>query len=135
MASVNPPPKRPLPGAYADRAARPPRSGNRRLAFRLLGLPIVAAVAVYLFYGLRGYVVLPQCDSERAKQSLSEVFKQLKLEPLRYEPIKTISSNKDEVVCNAALPLPDGATVVADYSFYWQGSKANMKYSISRKSS
>jgi len=126
MANANPPPKRPDVG-------RSPRGGNQRMAFRIIGLPILAVLAVYLFNGLRDYFALPACDSERAKQSLSEVLKQLQLEPLRYEPIKTISSGKEEVVCSAVLPLPDGASVVADYSFYWQGIKANMKYSISRK--
>jgi hypothetical protein len=122
-------------GSYASRMPRPPRR-PRQQALRLLGLPIVAAVAIYLFYGLRDYVVLPQCDSDRAKQSLSAVLKQLNLEPLRYQPVKTISISKDEVVCNAVLPLPGGASVVvADYTFYWNGGKANMKYSISRKSS
>jgi hypothetical protein len=33
------------------------------------------------------------------------------------------------------LPLSDGAHVAVDYTFYWEGNKANMKYSISRKSS
>jgi hypothetical protein len=51
---------------------------------------------------------------------------------VRYAPIKTISSTKDKVVCNAVMPLPDGATVVADYTFSWQGGKANMRYSIRR---
>jgi hypothetical protein len=125
-------PKRPGSGALS-RSAPPPRSGYRRHGLRILGLPILAVMAVYLFYGLRGYVVLPSCDSERAKQSLSDVLKQLKLEPVRYEPIKTISSSKDQVVCNAVLPLPDGADLVADFTFYWEGNKANMKYSVSRK--
>jgi hypothetical protein len=31
------------------------------------------------------------------------------------------------------LPLPDGGSVAVDYSFYWQGSQANMKYSVARK--
>jgi hypothetical protein len=106
-----------------------------RLAIRLIGIPIVAVAGVFIYSGLRDRLVLPQCDSARAKQTLSEIFKELKLEPVRYEPIKTISSSKDEVVCNAVLPLPDGANVVADYRFYWEGNKANMKYSIARKSS
>ena len=131
MATENPPPIRARP--YI-RATQPPRSGNRRLAIRLLGLPVLGVMAVYLFNGVRDYVALPECDSARAKQSLAEVFKELKLEPVRYEPIKTISSSKDEVVCNAVLPLPDGANVVADYTFYWQGNDADMKYSVVRKS-
>ena len=58
---------------------------------------------------------------------------QLKFEPLRDESIKTISSSKQEVVCNAVLPLSDGGTLNIDYSFFWQGNTADMRYSISRK--
>jgi hypothetical protein len=61
------------------------------------------------------------------------VFKQLQIAPLRFEPIKTISASKAEVVCNALLPLADGASVNIDYRFFWQGSAANMRYSISRQ--
>lgn len=133
MATENTPPKGSSPGPYAARAARAPRSGKPRKAFRILGLPIVAVAAVFLFNGLRDYVVLPACDSDRAKQTLAQIFKQLQFVPLRYEPIKTISTSKDKVVCNAVLPLPDGANVVADYTFYWEGNKASVKYSISRQ--
>jgi hypothetical protein len=105
------------------------------LAIRLIGIPAVAIAGLLIYRGLSDHFVLPECDSERARQSLSEVLKQLQLEPVRYAPIKTVSTSKDQVVCNAVLPLPDGASVVADYTFYWQGNTANMKYSISRKSS
>jgi len=30
------------------------------------------------------------------------------------------------------MPLPDGATVVVDYTFSWQGRRPNMAYSIHR---
>jgi hypothetical protein len=110
-------------------------AGSYRLAFRLLGIPALAVAGVLIYSGLRDYFVLPACDSERARQTLSEILQQLKLEPVRYEPIKTVSTSKEQVVCNALLPLPDGANVAVDYTFYWQGSKANMKYSVSRKPS
>jgi hypothetical protein len=103
------------------------------LAWRLIGIPVVAVAGVFIYSGLRDHLVLPECDSARAKRTLSDVLKQLQLEPTRYEPIKTISSSKDDVVCNAVLPLPDGANIAVDYTFYWQGNKADMKYSISRK--
>jgi hypothetical protein len=61
------------------------------------------------------------------------VLKELKLEPVRYAPIKTVSSTKDQVVCNATMPLPDGSTVVADYTFYWQGNTADMRYTVRRE--
>jgi hypothetical protein len=112
----------------------PPRAKSRRLALRLIAVPLIVIIAALLYHGLRDRFFLPECDSERAKQTLADVLKQLKLEPLRYEPITMISSSKTQVVCNATLPLPDGGSVAVDYSFYWQGSQANMKYSVARRS-
>ena len=104
-----------------------------RLSFRLIGIPALAVAGVLLYQGLRDYFVLPECDSARARHTLTDVFGQLNVAPQRFEPIKTISTNKDEVVCKASLPLADGATLDVDYRFFWQGNKASMKYSISRK--
>ena len=112
----------------------PPRAKSRRLALRLIAVPLIVIIAALLYHGLRDRFFLPECDSERAKQTLADVLKQLKLEPVRYEPIRTVSSAKKQVVCNATLPLPDGGSVAVDYSFYWQGSQANMKYSVARRS-
>jgi hypothetical protein len=103
-----------------------------RRTFRLLGIPILAVAGVLVYRGLQDRLVLPECDSGRAKDTLTDVLKQLKVAPLRFEPIKTISSTKAEVVCNALLPLADGASVNIDYRFFWQGSTVDMKYSISR---
>jgi hypothetical protein len=134
MSEDNSPPNAPAP----RRVSRwtPPlssRSTPYRLVFRLVGIPLIAVAAVLLYRGLHGRFVLPECDSDTAKQTLSQVLKQLKLEPTLYAPIKTVSASKTEVVCNAVMPLPGGGNVVADYSFYWQGSKANMRYSIHRE--
>jgi hypothetical protein len=93
----------------------------------------VAVAGVLIYRGLSDHFVLPECDSARAKQTLSEILKQLNLEPARYEPINTVSKSKEQIVCNAVLPLPDGGNVVADYTFYWEGNTANMKYSVARK--
>lgn len=121
--------------------ARPWRGGSTtrrpnapyRLIFRLLGIPMLAVAGVIIYRGVEARLVLPACDSARAQQTLADVLKELKLEPVKYAPIKTISSSKDKVVCNAVMPLPDGANVVADYTFYWDGSKANMRYSVHRQ--
>jgi hypothetical protein len=130
--STPPEPPAPLRARRWSRPPTPPRS-SYRLAFRFIGIPVIAVLAVFLYRGLRTHFVLPECDSGTAKQTLAQVLKELKLEPVRYAPIKTVSSTKDKVVCNAVLPLPDGANVVADYTFYWDGSKANMRYSIHRE--
>ena len=110
----------------------PPRK-SYRFVLRLLGIPIVAVVGVFIYSGIRDRLVLPECDSDRARKSLADVLQQFKYEPTTYAPIKTVSATKDQVVCSAVLPLPDGGYVAADFTFYWEGDKANMKYSVARK--
>jgi hypothetical protein len=100
---------------------------------RLLGIPIVAVIGVFIYSGIRNRIVLPDCDSDRAKNSLADVLQQFKYEPTTYAPIKTVSATKDQVLCSASLPLPDGGYVAVDFTFYWEGDKANMKYSVARK--
>ena len=121
----NPPSRRFPRSSSADRP-------NRWL-LRLIAIPVLAGAGLLIYRGLQERFVLPECDSSRAKDTLTSVLKGLDSAPLRYEPIKTISRNDKEVVCNAALPLSDGATLNVDYRFFWQGSSAQMKYSISRK--
>src|ERR1700722_9095763 len=134
MARENPSAKRPISGFARRWAATGPRAGRPyRTALRLLAVPILAVAGVLVYRGLQDRFVLPACDSARAKDTLAEIFKQLKTAPLRFEPIKTISTSEAEVVCNELLPLADGASVNIDYRFFWQGSTANMKYSISRR--
>ncbi len=112
---------------------RPARTTSNRLLFRLIGIPALAFAGVLIWQGLQERLTLPQCDSSRAKSTLSDVLKQLNVEPLRDEPIKTVSNSKEKVECNVALPLSDGGTLNVDYSFFWQGSTAQMRYSISRQ--
>jgi hypothetical protein len=134
MADDNPPPLR------ARRWTPPPAAAGRsapyksyRFIFRLLGIPILAVAGVIIYTGIRDRLVLPDCDSDRARRSLAEVLAQMKLEPTTYAPIKTISSTKNSVVCSAVLPLPDGGSVSTDFTFYWQGDKVDMKFSVARR--
>ena len=134
MATDKPPPKSTSPARFTrlpdlPSSSRPPY----RFALRILVIPVIAVVGVFLYSGIRDRLVLPECDSDRAKKSLAEVLQQFKYEPTTYAPIKTVSTTKDQVVCSAVLPLPDGASVAADFTFYWEGDKANMKYSVARK--
>ncbi|HEX8828557.1 MAG TPA: hypothetical protein VF778_10615 [Xanthobacteraceae bacterium] len=123
------PPQSPVPGQ--DRRAAP-RAGLARLVVRIIGVAIVVVAAALLYSGLRDRFVLPQCDSDRAKRTLADVLKEMRLEPVHYEPLTTVSSNKTEVICRAVLPLPAGGNVAIDYRFRWQGSQAVMSYSVSQ---
>ena len=134
MSEDKSPPNAPAP-RRVSRWTPPPSSRNNpyRLATRVLGILVIAITAALLYRGLQPRLVLPECDSDTAKQSLAPILKELKLEPAQYAPIKTVSTSKTEVVCNAVMPLPGGGNVVADYTFYWQGNKANMRYSVRRE--
>src|SRR5580658_7495151 len=136
MADESPPkPSSPLRARRWSRS--PPSSAPARpyrFALRLIGIPAVAVAGVLIYRGMHDHFVLPECDSDRARHSLADILKELRLEPTRYEPITTVSSDKDQVVCSALLPLPDGAKVVVNYKFYWQGDTASMRYSVSRQS-
>jgi hypothetical protein len=101
--------------------------------FRLIGIPALAVAGLLIYRGVEDHFTLPACDSARAKATLADVLKQLKSEPERYEPIKTVSASKNQVVCNAVLPLADGSNLHIDYNFFWQGDAADMRYSISRR--
>jgi hypothetical protein len=120
---------------WSGPASPPARPRPYRMALRLIGIPAAAVAGVLIYRGVRDHFVLPACDSDRAKHSLADVLKELRMEPSRYDPIKTVSSTKDQVVCNADLPLAAGGSVLADFTFYWEGSVAHMKYSVSRKKS
>jgi len=137
MSSENPPPRSFPPrrvSRWSPSGSSPsPGRNPSRLTFRLIGIPALAVAGVLFYRGLHDRFTLPECDSSRAKATLADVLKQLKSEPLAYEPIKTISTSKDRVACNAALPLSDSSTLNIDYSFFWEGTTADMKYSISRK--
>ncbi len=134
MVSEDRPPK---PPPLRRSARRPPAASTswkpNRLAFRLLGIPVLAVAGVFLYRGLHEHFVLPECDSTRATKTLAEIFKQLEMQPLHYEPIKNVSTSKTEVVCNALLPLAEGGSVNIDYRFFWRGSATEMRYSISRR--
>src|SRR5687767_13893128 len=72
---------------------------------------------VYGFTALVGIVIviakiitwgdLPGCDSTRAKDTLSTVFKQRQLEARRYDEISTVAKKDEEVLCKAKLTLKD----------------------------
>jgi len=133
-ADDRPPNARPPLRARRWSASRPPPPNNsNRMLFRLIGIPALAFAGVLIYRGVHERFTLPDCDSARAKSTLTGVLDQLKIGPLRDEEIKTISSSKQQVVCNVVLPSTDGNAVNIDYTFFWQGNTADMRYSISRR--
>jgi hypothetical protein len=117
-------------------AAKPAATLGRKLykvAWWIVSIALVVVGLVQIYGGIQSIFFLPDCDSKDAKDRLSNAFKEHNYAPLRYDSIKTVSTSKDEVVCNAVLPLPDGANLIADYTYYWEGKSSMLKYSIHRK--
>ena len=134
MAADDPPPNaRPPLRARRWSVPRPPPPNNsNRTLFRLIAIPALAIAGVLIYRGAQERFTLPDCDSSRAKTTVTGVLDQLKLGPLHEGEIKTISSSRQQVVCNVALPS-DGNVINIDYTFFWQGSTVDMRYSISRR--
>jgi hypothetical protein len=116
---------------------RAPRSRLGLIAIPLLGAGLLYAVVQVAVLDQAGFLhdrfFLPECDSDLAKRWLAAVLKQHKLEPSRVRtewPTTTVLSSKTQVICKATLPLSDGSNVPINYSFYWQGSQPDIRYSI-----
>ena len=134
MAADNPSPE-PRKPIRASRWSSPrsPRATSNRLLFRLIAIPALAFAGVLIYRGVQDRFMLPACDSLRAKSTLANVLEGLKVGPVSDDEIKTLSTDKTKVVCNALLPLSEGGTLNIDYNFFWQGNNAEMRYAISRR--
>jgi hypothetical protein len=117
----------------APTPAAKPRSKLSRIVWGIVGLAAIALGASQLYSALKGMYVLPDCDSKSAKDTMAGIYKEHNFEPGDYTSIKTVSSSKDEIVCNAVLPLPDGVNLIAEYTFYWENNSPKVKYSMHRK--
>ena len=96
-------------------------------------LGIAAVLAVLIVIGsISNLGSLPACDSQKARDTMSDVFKEAKLSLTKYNEIKTVASSKDEVTCQASLAIKGGGTLIADYTFYWEGSKTKVRYNLTR---
>ena len=134
MAADEPPPhaRPPLRARRWSVPPSPPRNNSNRTLFRLIGIAALAFAGVLIYRGVQERFTLPDCNSSRAKSTVIGVIEQLKLGPMRDGDIKTISTSKTQVVCSVALPS-EGSGVNVDYTFFWQGSRVDMRYSISRR--
>ena len=103
------------------------------MLFRLIGIPALAFAGVLIYRGVQDRFTLPACDSSRAKSTLNELLGQLKAEPLQEGAIRTVATSKQQVVCSVVVGQSGGGAFNIEYTFFWQGNSADMRYSISRK--
>jgi hypothetical protein len=136
MAADDPSPNRrpPIRSRRWSVPPSPPSNNSNRTLFRLIGIPALAFAGVLIYRGVQERFTLPACDSSRAKSTLNELLGQLKAVPLQEDAIKTVSTNKQQVVCSVVVEQSGGGSAFnIEYTFFWQGNSADMRYSISRK--
>jgi hypothetical protein len=106
------------------------RTANRLYRWASIGIGVAAVILTVLI--VIGNAMesgkLPGCDSDGARDTLSDVFKANKIEATAYDTINTVSSTDEEVSCTAVLSLKDGNKLNVAYRFYFEEKQA--KYEV-----
>jgi hypothetical protein len=88
----------------------------------IVGIALLSVGALILIGRLVTRNDLPGCDSTRAKDTLSDIFKKNNVTASRYDDIKTLTTAENEITCNATLTLRDNSKLVIDYKLFKEGS-------------
>ena len=117
--------------------ATPPGVPLKARLIKWLVYTIMGGLLLLLVLGVVGTITqlgeLPECDSKRSRDTMSDVFQAQNLSLTKYNEIKTVASSKDEVTCLASLAIKGGGTLIADYTFYWEESKVKVRYKLTRQ--
>ena len=96
----------------------------------IVGISVVAVLALIAVARFTTRNDLPGCDSTQAKNTLSDIFKKNNVDAARYNEIKTLTTLDDMITCNATLTLRDDSKLVIDYRLFKEGG--SMKLLITR---
>ncbi len=115
-----------------DRNASPPpidEAKKRRNALILrVGYGVAAIAFLFTFVSqFTTFGLLPGCDSSRAKNALSDIFKSKKLEFSRYIEIKTLTTSDAENTCWAALEKTAGGGAEFEYRVYFEDKEPTVQ--------
>lgn len=104
----------------ADAAAAPVRNFSWWVS-RIV--PAVLAVIFGLIFiaKIATWNDLPECDSRKAKDTLSDIFKRNNVNASQYNEIKKTATKHDELSCSASLALQAGGNLDLDYRIFRDG--------------
>jgi hypothetical protein len=112
------------PAETPPAAKQPSRAG--RITQIVVAVVLVAVFGLILLGKIVTWNDLPGCDSTRAKDVLSDIFKKNNINASRYDEIKTLSKADDEITCNAKLTLRDNSTLEIDYKLFREGGETRL---------
>ena len=101
------------------------RRGKSLLIKILTGFTTVAFIVIAIAK-IATWGDLPGCDSKTAKDTLSNIFKDKKVETSRYDEINTVSKKDEEVLCNAKLTLKDNSKISMNYKLFKENSETRL---------
>jgi hypothetical protein len=131
MTDQGPPPAPPMPPAET-----PPITARSPAVRRIPILVAIALLVIAALIAAANYITrndLPKCDSRNAKDSLSDIFQAKNIDAKRYNEIKTVSTTKEEVLCNATLTLQDDSVLEIDYRFFFEGGTKKVQITAARE--
>ena len=112
------------PAPQAPVQPGPEKTGSRsKFAIWTQIVVAVVLVVVFVFILIAKFITrndLPGCDSTQAKDTLSSIFKQRNVDASRYDEIKTVTTDPDDITCNATLTLRDNSKLAIEYKIYRQ---------------
>ncbi|MEA2991732.1 MAG: hypothetical protein QOD40_652 [Alphaproteobacteria bacterium] len=117
------------PAETAAPAAKRPWTAGR-ITQLVVGVVLLAVVGLIMVAKFATRNDLPGCDSTRAKDVLSDIFKKNNVDATRYDEIKTLSKSDDEITCYAKLTLRDNSAQEIDYKLVREAS--DMRLQITR---
>lgn len=101
------------------------RTGNR--VFKWISGAIAVAAVIVAVLTFAGNMLengqLPECDSDRARDTLSDVFQANSIEATGYDKISTEKSGEEETTCTAVLSLKGGDKLDVGYRFFFKDKK------------
>jgi hypothetical protein len=117
------------PAETAAPAGKPPSAAGRIVKI-VVAVGLLAVVGLIMVAKFVTRNDLPGCDSTRAKDVLSDIFKKNNVDATRYDEIKTLSKGDDEITCYAKLTLRDNGAQEIDYKLFREGG--DMRLQITR---
>lgn len=90
----------------------------------VVGAVVLIVGGISAIKGINSFIdrdKIPACDSQRAKDTLSDIHKERNVQATAYRGITTISRTDDEALCHASLDLKDGAALSYDFKMFKDG--------------
>ena len=102
----------------------PPTRGQNitRWTTAAVGLVVGIIGRVRLY---NSFFVLPSCDSTRASDTLSSIYRDNKIEVKGISNLTSVSSSSSEHACTGQVQMPDGPTAIS-YRIFWDGWTARV---------